>query len=170
MKRTVTRTFLIFLCSLVLFSCSHGNKDCKGVYEDYKKAYGELPSGALYTKSAREWEDGYMTKELFSSLYEGQKEMTELDLIEDCVIYLSSSPYFFGEIGIFLCYGNADTEAVAKMCHRRISLVSELKNLSGRTLEDCLENAKVLISGRYVIYSVMPDKRASERALGACLK
>ena len=139
MKRTVFGAFLIFLCSLALISCGYSNKDCKSVYEDYKRAYGELPSGALYIKGAREWEDGYMTEELFSSLYQGQRELTELDLIEDCAIYLSSSPYFFGEIGIFLCYGNADTEAIAKMCHRRISLISDLKNSL-----PCSETATIL--------------------------
>ena len=161
MKRLTAKIFLVFLCTLILFSCT-AKRSCREIFEDYSRSYKALYSGALYTSEAREWEDGYISDELFSSLYDGADGKSERDRIEECAVYLSSSMESFCEVGIFLCYGNADAESVAKMCHRRIFLISETKKGEGYSYK---ENSSVMIFGRYVVYTIQPDKRASERAI-----
>jgi hypothetical protein len=64
------KIFLILLCSLVLFSCT-AKRSCREIFEEYSRSYGSLYSGVLYKSEASEWEDGYISNELFSSLYDG---------------------------------------------------------------------------------------------------
>jgi hypothetical protein len=118
----------------------------------------------LYKSEAGEWEHGYISNELFSSLYDGADGKSERDRIEEYAVYLSSSMERFCEFGVFLCYGNTDAESVAKMCHRRIFLVSETKSDGDYSYK---ENSIVMIFGRYVVYAIQPDRRASERAISA---
>ncbi len=164
MKGRFLKLFLIFLSCLVLFSCN-AKRSCRDIFEEYSRSYKGLFSGALYLSDAREWEDGYLSPELFSSLYDGADKRSERDKIEECAIYLSSSIDNFCEVGIFLCYGNNDAESVAKMCHRRIFLICETKKSESYSVK---ENSRVMIFGRYVIYAIQPDKKANERAISAC--
>ena len=154
MKRAIKLVSVVLLSALMLFSCADSSGGCKEMFTSlYTKS--ELPVGRLYLLTAKEWEDGYLSSELFSSLYSTpqQDASAEMSRIEDCAVYLSSSLDTFCEIGIFLCYSNTDTEQIGKMCHRRISLVSSAR---GYTDISALENARVEIKGRYVIYSLLP--------------
>lgn len=164
MRRRLSKLFLILLSCLALFSCN-AKRSCQDIFLEYSHSYKGLFSGKLYLSTANEWDDGYMSDELFSSLYDGIDKKSERDKIEECAIYLSSSMESFCEVGVFLCYGNVDAESVAKMCHRRIFLVSETRKNEGYSVK---ENSTVTIFGRYVIYAIQPDKKASERAISAC--
>ncbi len=155
MKRAIKLMSVVLLSALMLFSCAGSSVSCK---EMFTSLYGknELSVGKLYLLTAKEWEDGYLSGELFSSLYSVPPQddaSAEMARIEDCAVYLSSSLDAFCEIGIFLCYSNTDTAQIAKMCQRRISLVSSAKGYTGAS---DLKNARVEIKGRYVIYSVLP--------------
>ena len=153
MKQKIRLTALIILSALLLFSCRE-SKDCEEIFSE---RYGKesLSAGRLYLLNAKEWEDGYLSSELFSSLYAtppNENANEELSRLEDCAIYLSSSLDSVCEFGVFLCHSNTDTERIAKMCHRRISLFSSLKGYA--ELSE-LKNARVEIKGRFVIYSVL---------------
>lgn len=153
MKRTLKKTAVLLICAIMLFSC--GGRDV-GCEEMFSELFGNetLSAGRLYLLKAKEWEDGYISAELFASLYAMPPRTdadAELGMIEDCAIYLSSSLDAFCEAGIFLCYSNTDAERIAKMCHRRISLVSSVKHYNA----SALKNARVEIKGRYVIYCLL---------------
>ena len=156
MKRAVRSLLLVLVSALLLFSCAQSKKGCQEIFsENYGKS--ELSAGRLYLLKAKEWEDAYLSSELFSSLYATpyyEDASIEMACLEDCAVYLSSSLDSFCEIGIFLCYSNTDTERIAKMCHRRISLVSSLKQADA----EALKNARVEIKGHYVIYSLIASE------------
>ena len=164
MKKGLIRALLIFLCPLLIFSCT-AKRTPKDIFEEYSQAYDNLYSGSLYSSDAMEWEDGYLSDDLFSSLYDEPNKRSEREKIEKCAVYLSSSMDRFCEVGIFLCYGNGDAESVAKMCHRRIFLVSETQNGGDYSAR---ESSSVMIFGRYVIYTIQPNKKESEKAILAC--
>ena len=154
MKRAIKGIALLLLSALMLFSCADSRKDCE---ELFSELYGReaLSVGRLYLLKAKEWEEGYLSAELFSSLYATPPQENadaEMSRLEDCAIYLSSSLDSVCEIGIFLCYSNTDTERIAKMCHKRISLVSSLKGYADLS---ALKNARVETKGRLVIYSIL---------------
>ena len=153
MKRTIKGIALLLLSALMLFSCGGRERGCE---EMFSELYGKerLAAGRLYLLKANEWEDGYLSSELFSSLYvtpPNEDANEEMSLLEDCAIYLSSSLDAVCEVGIFLCHSNTDTERIAKMCHRRISLIYSLKDYTDLP---SYENVRVEIKGRYVIYAL----------------
>ncbi len=155
MRKKIRLASVALIFALMLFSCAGSGTSCK---EMFTSLYGksELSVGRIYLLSAKEWEDGYLSDELFSSLYSTPPQddaSAEMARIEDCAVYLSSSLDAFCEIGIFLCYSNTDTAQIAKMCQRRISLISSMR---GYTEASALKNARVEIKGRYVIYSLLP--------------
>ena len=154
MKRAIGNITLLFLSVLMLFSCADSRKGCEEIFSE---RYGKesLSAGRLYLLNAKEWEDGHLSSELFSSLYAtppNEDANGEMSRLEDCAIYLSSSLDSVCEIGVFLCYSNTDTERIAKMCHKRISLVSSLKGYADLS---ALKNARVETKGRLVIYSIL---------------
>ena len=154
MKRVIRAMAVLLLSALMLFSCAGRFKGCE---ELFSELYGKesLAAGRLYLLKAKEWEDGYLSSELFSSLYATPPQEnadTEMARLEDCAIYLSTSLDSVCEIGIFLCYSNTDTERIAKMCYRRISLISTVKDYADLS---ALKNARVEIKGRYVFYALL---------------
>ena len=66
------------------------------------------------------------------------------------------------EFSVFLCDSNADTDAVAQMCLRRLSYLKSY----WKDTEDAsyLQNASVTVRGRWVVLCVSSDPENAIRA------
>ena len=155
---------LVFFLALSCFGCSDKYKSAEEAFSVFSDAYGNLPAGKLYLSRSSEWEDTYLPEEIIYSLYEGINGECEYDYVAESAIYLSTSLYNFYEVAIFICHSNSDTEAVAKMCHKRIDVARRLHSYANT---DAIENARVEIHGRMVIMCVLPDAEGTARAFRA---
>ena len=117
------------------------------------------PAGELYFSAPRSDREGRpLDASLLLSLYGREDGHCEYEgSVEAAALFLSSGdgvPYL--EVGVFLCYGNADTRSVTEMCLRRARLVASM-GLVGR------EEALVVTSGRLVLFCLASDGEVRER-------
>ena len=167
MKRVIV---LIMIISLFFLSaCSNGSTP-QGVYESFVDKYGQLPVGTLYDSEKKEWEDGYVSDRLVESLYGCTRDGGEMEHVLSFCVYLSSRSDEIYELGIFLCNSHSEAEQVAKMCLLRIDTVKEIRiKTEGEVGLSSLDGAFVRVSGKFCVYSIMPDNEASSRALDRAL-
>ena len=129
------------------------------------EAETSLPAGKLYVLSAPEDSEEYFPSALFAATFGNGSAPPELDLIDDAAIYFSYATSC--ELAAFLCKSADGTDAVAKMCLRRLDVLKNYRD-SDRTSQiedtDLLENATVTVRGRWVILCVSSDPDAALRA------
>ncbi len=163
--RILGRVWVVMMvCCLFLSSCGREEKSAEEILGTLCEVAGELPDGEIYRLSAEEGEDGYLSAELFGSLYgEDGKELFSSGILEDCAIYLSSfeAPY---EIAVFRAYSRSDADSVAALCLTR---ADELQVALHRTeWESLASSAHVVVRGRWVVFLVTDNQEEAEaRAL-----
>lgn len=120
----------------------------------------ELPCGQLYTSSAPEGEDGYISETLIAAfLGDGTTPPWQANEILSCAFYLSyTSPM---TLGAFRCQTHRAAEDLALLCQERIRLYATY--WTDNTSEDCIGGAKVTVHGRDVLLAICPDGRATVR-------
>ena len=126
----------------------------------------QLPTGRIYSSEAPEGSDGFLSEDILTVSY-GFPE--SFDGLSSAAIRLSS--YFHPcEFAVFLCKSANDAEDVALFCRNRIDTLrkytsssAELCSMSTEEYSRYINNAAVVISGRYVALIISSDTRALKR-------
>ncbi len=151
------RLFVRLLAMAVLLAClvgcAHGTRTAS---EELAALLGEnirLPKGRLYTSEAKDYEGGLVLDgPLLRTLYARDDGRCEYEgHVESGAVFLGTEGEGYTEIGLFLCYGSADSRLLAEMCRRRAKLLAEAGVPSA---------GDVLISvrGRWVVYLLTSDR------------
>ena len=162
------RGIVVFVlgCALFIFfilsGCTKKYDNARALFDEFCDVYGTLPAGKLFVSTANEWDEEYLSDEIIYSMYTDTRGVCYYDLVAESAIYLCSSPDVFCEFAVFICRDNTDTQAVAKMCHARIDMARELRNLVNTEYS---ESARVEIFGNVVVMSVLPDAKKAEKAI-----
>lgn len=157
MKRVRMLSLLFAIVVLCLSGC--GKKPDIGLLQS--RSAGLLPAGCWYTEGKEEWEEGYLSPTLLSSLL-GCEEWGA----EKYAVFLSASDRELGEIVLVTCYTEAESTRVASLCAARLAF---LRKNTPPPLSAVLEDAFVWTGGRTVVYSASAANallRATVRELG----
>ena len=120
-----------------------------------------LPAGKVYLRSAPTDSGSHLSDALIATVYGNGILPPALDGVRDAACFFSYTQPC--ELAVFLCKSNNSTDAVAKMCLRRIdSLKAQWANNDSAL--PYLENACVTVRGRWVILCVSSDPSAALRA------
>lgn len=156
MKRKFFLLSAVLLAALLLFACGRTPAP-SALFEEFCKAYGDMPAGQVYRSSAREWEKGYLSPVLAEALFLEDNGENAFSLCSEYLVFLSTS-FEGGEIAFLSCKGSADAVRIAEMCASRIARVRQVKPGSAMLQEAC-----VLRSGNTVALLMLPDNaRARE--------
>ena len=119
---------------------------------------GRIPAGTVYFSGADPYgEEHVLDGELAELLWAREDGYCEYAAcVEEAAVYLGGLDGCYLEATVFICYGSADTEAVAAMCLRRLHLLR-----SGIRLES--GTAGVVTEGRCVILLATSDRELAER-------
>ena len=86
-----------------------------------------------------------------------------MDSVEDAAFFLAYSAPF--EMAVFLCASASDTDGVSRMCTKRLEALKSTYTTSDSTESiPALENARIVVRGRWVILCVCEDPEAALRA------
>ena len=163
-KMPITAIALIF--SIMLQSCS-ANPSPHDIVSALSANETSLPPGRIYYSEANEGSDGYLPSSLLSAVY-GIPD--GFGGIQSCAIRLSS---FFHpcEFAVFLCDSPNTAHSVATFCRQRLDTLKRSalssSSMCGMTAEEYLsylENAVVLISGRYVSLIISSTPTSAKKA------
>ena len=149
------KAFILLLCVFLAFSAAGCGKNESAQDILYRIcADSELPSGTTYLSGVPEGSSSYLSTDTAEVLYGEEAADEVFPLVKDYAIYLSSfaEPY---EVAVFECYSRSDTDEVAKMCLERAETLKV--SLRGTQYSSIAENAKVEISGKFVIMVVAGD-------------
>lgn len=153
--------FSLLLVLSLLVSCTPGDTGAALRLGELLEGLPALPAGRLYDSAVRPYGEGYcLSEELVLSLYarpDGRCEYGEH--VEEGAVYLSLLPGEYCEAAIFLCYGNADRQALFEMCGRRARLV--------RSRFGVYEEPVILCSGRTVFFFLSSDRELVRAAKDA---
>lgn len=158
------RGFLLLLLVSLFLSLTSCGKEARSAGEQLAallERTAPLPAGATYDSDRAEWEQGRFDEQLATALFaRADGSLKYAECVESAAVYLSSvaSPYL--EVGVFVCYGNADVRAVSEMCLRRADMVTSRLHLS----EDA---AHIVIDGRTVFLFIASDEEARARLIRA---
>ena len=160
------RPIAAFLLACLLFlgatSCSGADIAARDRLFTLLSLYGDVPAGATYATQPKEGEST-LDARLIAALYTRSDGYLEYDgRVADAAVYLSSTADPFFEVAVFVCYGNADTRAIAEMCLRRVRLIAASHAV--RT-----EDAVIGVSGRTVICIITRDTTAAQAVLDKLL-
>ncbi len=76
--------------------------------------------GVIYHSSMEPYKEGYISKELFKSIY-----IYSGNVPEDFAVYLNSRPERGGECGVFYAADAEERRALLSMCYERCRLICE---------------------------------------------
>ncbi len=152
------RCLLLLLLAALLLGCADASPVASERLGALLAESQQISAGTLYDSALLPYEEGNrLSEELVVSLYsraDGYLEYT--GRVESAAVYLSSGMEAdYLEVAVFVCYGSADTDAVAEMCLRRARLVSAHIGLSqgdalilrsGRTVYLCIGGSSALRS------------------------
>ena len=160
--RPLLPLFLACLLLLSLVSCGGADMPARDRLGTLLALYGDVPAGAVYATIPREG-DKTLDDRLASSLYTRSDGYLEYDgRVDDAAVYLGSAADPFFEAAVFVCYGNADTRAIAEMCLRRVRLIAAAHAVK----ED---DAVIAVSGRTVVCIITRDSAAAQAVLDKLL-
>ena len=150
----------LFLLSLCLCGCGRSSS-APDVLRAVCSGEAALPAGRYYFRSASpplseatgEPSEFYgMDEKLFAALFGDGSLPAEADCITECACYFSYTEP--NEISVFLCKSSADAERVAKLCLRRLEFLRTHYRGDGHGGVDLTEKARILRSGRWVLFCV----------------
>ena len=150
------------LCMLLLVGLAAGLVSCRGTdftaaerLSDLLARLPSVPAGVMYDSGVTVFDAAApLSAELVAALYARADGFCEYAAcVREAAVYLGAVGEPYLEMAVFLCYGSADTVAVAEMCLRRARLVASL----GLVRE---EDACVTTVGRTVYFylSSTPDE------------
>ncbi len=142
---------MAFALCFSLFSCEK-SISC---YEFLTEFSAEYPlDGVIYHSSAEEYEDSYLSEELFRTVY-----IYSGDIPSDFALFLNSRPSRGEECGIFKARDARERRELISMCYERCGLVSERGS-----------EYLVLTSGDFVFYSTLSDNERAKNIFESIIK
>lgn len=153
-------------CSLLIFGlllsvgCSRSTPTPSAVLDALCAAEVPLPAGRVYLLGGAQANAHHADGELLAALFGGGILPGELGEVEDAAFYLSFSHPC--EFSVFLCKSADGTDAVAKMCLRRLDFLRSYRGEGDGKIY--AENASVTVRGRWVLLCVSNDSEGALRA------
>ncbi len=149
--------FIILPC--LLLGCHSQGVSAKDVLSAICEEEVSLPAGVLYWLSSEEERERPSDALLAAAFGEGSPPSSLFE-VEDAAFFFSYTQTC--EFSVFLCKRASETDAVAKMCLRRLE---QLKNAFGKeNLPPALKSATVVTRGRWVLLCVSTDAENALRA------
>lgn len=153
---------LICVCVVLLLcltACaSHEETPAGAILSAMLSCEEGCPAGEIYTRSAEEGEEGYLSESLCSALYGDGRIPAEWALVSDYAIFLTAAEHPF-ELAVFRCNSSDGTEEVAELCARRLAV---LRNYwRGSDCEAYTSGGRVVILGNYVLMLVSSNAEAA---------
>ena len=162
MKSLVSLLLLMAFSASLLAGCRPDTVTADDVMADLLSKAGAIPAGTLFSSSASPYGSApHLDDSLVASLFSREDGYCEYAAcVESCAVYLGALGENYCEVGVFVCYGSADTEAVAAMCLRRARLVRRGLSLPS-------EQIRVSVHGRTVILAMAADAACAARLSSA---
>ena len=155
---------LLIICSLT--SCGGQKRpiSCREILSSVTDAEIGLPAGKFYSLKALEGEDEYLPPSLIGSLLGNGSYPEVAESWLDCALYLSLGAHPC-EFAVILCQSRDDAEDTAKLFCARLASIKLVKSKSEHA--DLLDDAKITITGNYVLFIISSD---SDTALSVAKK
>ena len=160
MRKYIALLCLLLTLSLGLSSCTHYPHP-NDLFSDFCERY-PLPQGKVFRSTAAEGEDDYLSHTLFRKIYARPDGSDDLDDIESCVVWHGVSLYAVYEMGIFFCKDGDCAKSVYLMCENRLRF---LKSFQSYANTEAVDNAVIYLSGRMVVFLVLPDNATAKRII-----
>lgn len=147
---------LVVLCLLLSCGCSRETPDAYSLLCDLLLRSGEDTdgSGYIYSKTAEEGSEGYLTDGRLVLLY-GEKYEKLAPLVEDCALYISARGV--GELALFKCYSRSEVDALLPLLLGRADLLKV--GLRGTPFEEKSLRISVEVRGRYLLFCFVESQR-----------
>ena len=166
MLRFIDRCICALLCLLLVFSCFSGcgaHQDPTDVVRAMWESERSLGEGRIYSLSAREGSDGYLSDEMLLSLYGFDRSLSGLSGGAVCL-----SPFYYPfEIAVFECNSTSCAEDIALAFRNRVetllksaSVAAPFCDMTANEYRAYIEDSAVVISGRYVALIISTDVAA----------
>ena len=157
---------LVLSILLLLCACAKEHATAAQVLDALVKAEIGLPAGQIYLSAAPEDDAAYLSPDLVAALY-GEGELPwQLSLLEDYGLFLSTAQHPC-EFAVFRVRARSDTDDVAAMCLARLDTLR--MHYKDSAYAAYLQNARVVVSGNYVLLLISSDPdhalRAAQRVL-----
>lgn len=122
-----------------------------------------LPAGRIYSLSPAKTAE-VPSDSLLAALFGSSSSLPPaMDSVEDAAFFLAYSAPF--EMAVFLCASTSDTAGVSRMCTKRLEALKSTYTTSDSAESiPALENARIVVRGRWVILCVCEDPEAALRA------
>lgn len=143
MRRAALFVLILYTSVCVFTSCGEV-PDAYAMMCDFARDFGI--SGAIYSPSVPEGEDGYTTPDLISRIY-----LTGEVIPSDYAVILNCRADYGAECGVFVCDSEAECTAAIEMCEERLRILSRGDG-----------NALLIRSGNTVFYSTLTDHERAE--------
>lgn len=162
MKKNIPILCLLLALLLLSGSCAwQKNVTPAEVIDAMCAAEKPLPAGRIYLRSAPTDTTRHLSDPLLATTFGNGSPPPELDKISDAACFFSYTQPC--ELAVFLCKSADGTDAVAKMCLRRLDML-KAQHAQDSTNSHYFENACVVVRGRWVILCVSSDPSAVLRA------
>ena len=164
MKKNKLFCAAILLCLALaliipLTSCVYSDEivPCIDVLNALTEAEIGLPAGKIYSSSAKEGDDGYISDSLLASLLGNGEMITLFDSWLDYAFFLPSGDHPC-EFVVILCDTPTSAKDTARLLSRRLNTLRSANKASGNREHDAyLENAAVMINRNYVLLIISSD-------------
>lgn len=153
---TVLLTLTVLLCS-----CARADASSAQVLSALIDAEIGLPAGQIYLSAAPEDDASYLSPDLVAALYGGGELPWQLSLLEDYGLFLSTAQHPC-EFAVFRVRARSDTDDVAAMCLTRLDTLR--MHYKDTAYAAYLQNARVVVSGNYVLLLISSDTAHALRA------
>ena len=157
-SKSLQRLLALLLILLSLGGCAASPATPESLVQAMMQAEKPLPAGRLYVLSAPSDNAKTPTEELLAVTFGNGTLPPELSQVTDAAFFLSYTQPC--EFAVFLCTNRAATEAVARMCLRRVDTVLRAQ---GEVDQEIAAHA-VTVRGRWVILCLSSDPQSALRA------
>ncbi len=167
MKRLFSAIMAVTATLFLLVGCAEKQKpSCRELVEMLTAAELSLPAGKIFSLSAAEGDDGYVSNSLLSALY-GNGEIPPLrECWIDGAMFLSSNSHPC-ELAVFLCSSHDAATDTARLLCRRLDAIRITKGVA--QYGKMIESASVTVRGNYVIFVISSDTASAIKAINSAL-
>ena len=162
-KKTICALLSLIIIALFLTCCGKNNRPkTDAILCAMLSCAKELKAGTVYTTASSPGAPDYLSEGLLEALY-GHGDFPDVLGRAESISLRASSGLYAEEFAVFLCRSRRDTEEIADLCLGRIDTIRYFINANSEKLSldsdisAALDNAKVIISGHYVIMVVSKD-------------
>ena len=159
--RNLRVLLLVLSILLLLCACAKEQATAAQVLSALIDAEIGLPAGQIYLSAAPEDDAAYLSPDLVAALY-GEGELPwQLSLLEDYGLFLSTAQHPC-EFAVFRVRARSDTDDVAAMCLSRLDTLR--MHYKDSVYAAYLQNARVVVCGKYVLVLISSDPEHALRA------